>query len=284
MRYTHTDKEGNNWSVKFLAAQIKSDLTLLRGGFASEGEFGDLIEKKPTYAIESDGPSFSLSFAHERQFFRAWVGASTFRLKNDHEALESLRNGLDTFAQQKIPVLIPFPPFFTLIDNPFAAEAQNLSRAWEVKGKRVSYANIGFAYDEKWMIQGELSKLFSQAAPFQTKQAYLSIAYHLGEFTPYVVGTFKRAPKRYQKEGNWGALGQEAGASQNYVVSSLNSALGDNRNDYTAGVRWDFHSNAAVNLQWTRAHYNDSWSAGANVTSGVSKKSDFVSATIDFVF
>ena len=85
---------------------------------------------------------------------------------------------------------------------------------------------------------------------------------------------------------SWGVLGPDAALLQASAVGVLNKVRIDQRTT-SAGVRWDFHSQAALKLQWDRTAIGRRayglWSV-ADSNAQLGERVDVLSVTLDFVF
>ena len=164
-----------------------------------------------------------------------------------------------------------------------SAEAAQLRNELLFKGARVTYAAMGASYDDGvWLLQGELARLSSSRdVSVQGDAAYVLAGRRFGTWLPYAgLSGFSPAKGIARTQTNWGAMTP----LQSQALLALNSSRIDQRTT-TLGVRWDFHSQAALKLQWDRVRINDYgyalWTHGMFNTV---RRAQIVSATVDWMF
>ena len=164
-----------------------------------------------------------------------------------------------------------------------SAEAGHLRDELQFKGGLVSYAALGAGYDDgTWLVQGELARVASDRdVSVKGDAAYVLAGRRFGAWLPYAgLSGFWPAKGVLQGQTNWGALAR----LQREGLHALNSSRID-QSTTTLGVRWDFHAQAALKLQWDSVRIKDygyaTWTHGM---FNDSKRARLVSATVDWVF
>ncbi|MBV5323468.1 hypothetical protein JZU51_01725, partial [bacterium] len=171
--------------------------------------------------------------------------------------------------------------------GPISAEAASLINAMHFKDARIGYVALGASYDDgTWLAQGEMSRLTGDRQILvQGTAAYLNIGRRFGNFTPYAgISGFRPTQAAATAINDWSGVG--ASGLQANAVRALNSPRID-QSTLSLGVRWDFHSQAALKLQWDRIHTKKFgygiWSPGDN-NALAGERSSLVTATVDWVF
>lgn len=136
-----------------------------------------------------------------------------------------------------------------------SAEAADLAHAVTFKGARATYASLGTTWDDGiWVAQGELSSArLNREASALGDAAYVTVGRRFGTVTPYLeASTFQPARAAKSAQINWlPVLGPQAAMLQAGGLLAINSSRID-QSGYAFGVRWDFHHQAALKLQWDR--------------------------------
>jgi len=262
--YSVRDADGV-WRIKGLAGRIEAAVPQTVHG---------------NYMLKADD-LWGLALIREQGPIKLRIGYTAFHLKEPSVTAGILLPALDQMLAN--PLLNAFYPAV-------ADEARALRAAVDsMPGSRVGFASAGFVYDDgKWMMQAEISNLFSDTPVFpKGQQGYASVGYHFGAFLPYVMISGSRAPAAVQPVTFWGSLlGQAAGQLQAGTITSVNSQRSA-QSTLSLGVRWDFDPRAAIKLQWEHVRVRDTgwglWTQDVADT-GTAGHANLLSATLDFVF
>ena len=169
-------------------------------------------------------------------------------------------------------------------------EANSLLSGLRFKDGRISYLTVGASYDDGlWQAQGELSRVSGNRQVYvQGTAAYLNVGRRFASITPYVgISAFHPRDSAAVATHDWAAvLGNEGGVLQAMAIGATN-LVRINQRTVSLGMRWDFHSQASLKLQFDRIHIlkngNGLW--GGNDSAPVAdERANLVTATIDWVF
>lgn len=258
---THGDL---HWRVKAQAGSSAVKVPMGSGGVG-----GGIFDFKT-----NDLLSFTVSASSGP--WRVKVGDSRFGIANESAPMSPLHAGLDRLAAG---VAGSFPAI--------AAEAADLRANLSMAGARVRYSTLGFGYDDgRWLAQAEFghSTATRQVIP-QSNSFYFRLGRRFGDWTPYFGGSTVRPGKEARAaRSDWSVLGLASG--QNQALFVVNSSRMDQRT-ISAGVRWDFHDQAALKLQWDRTRVEPAgyglWYRPQAV-DGVRSRINLLTVTLDFVF
>jgi hypothetical protein len=210
------------WQCKLQAGKSTTDLPM--GG--------------DTYDLETDG-LFSVTLSRHDGPLSLKAGYSQFTLQNEAPPFYDFHQGLESMAsatQQTFPDI--------------SSEASYLRQHIAFKNNTIRYLTLGGRYDNGiWVAQAELSHTKSDTNIMpHGNMGYLSLGRRMGDWTPYILFSFFRPTNDiYRKTSDWSAIGQQS--FQDQAVYLINSMRTD-QETYSAGVRWDFHNQAAVKIQW----------------------------------
>lgn len=256
-------QSGGVWRLKAMGGRIKAS-----------------IPQSPPiqdYSLEGND-LWGLALIHERGPLKVRVGYTSFHLEKESTGA--------LFVEPSLNALIA-NPLAGLLFPAAVAEARELRDDLQMKGARISFASAGFAYDDgRWMLQGEVSKLSSETMLFpRGEQAYLSAGYRFGNFLPYVMVSGSRAESIKRAKADWSGI-PLGSLLQSGTLTLLNSQRSA-QTTTSLGVRWDFHSQAALKLQLDHVRVRNQgwglWSSGATSDPGAGRV-NVLSSTLDFVF
>lgn len=166
-----------------------------------------------------------------------------------------------------------------------------IAEKYDVIDKRMEGVAIGVNYDPgQWFIMAEGGVSDGHSYLGKSRGVFVSSGYRTGEFTPYL--TYSRtdalSPTKdpgLPTAGLPPALAYAAGAL-NYGLDLTLKTMAS-QTSVSAGVRWDFHPNMALKLQYDRVMTrNGSRGTLVNLEPGFKsgRPINVTSATLDFVF
>mgnify|MGYP000855961068 CR=1 FL=1 len=203
----------------------------------------------------------------------AWE-SDAWRLRAYHTNLRFQRNA-------------PFSQLATYLNMaaPIWASGAEYADDVELKGQRLGYSVLGATWDhDGWQLATEIAFTTASTtfAP-QGTSAYLSLAYRVDSWLPYVSFARSWDQHKFKLDDPIGGFGLEAVADQlRYAYKSTHTS------QYTAsvGVRWDFADRMALKMQWDRTVVSQDgtqmWGYGSATWNGAPKH--VWSATLDFAF
>ncbi|MBF0467942.1 MAG: hypothetical protein HQK61_03520 [Desulfamplus sp.] len=228
-----------------------------------------------TYDVETDD-CYTFTISRQSGSMRIKAGYSSFTAINEARPFIALQGGLDAVIKATENA---FPDINT--------ESSNLRKNLSFKDIDVNYITIGAAYDDgKWVAQAEVERAESTSETFPLGyMTYLGFGYRLDDFTPYILlsGTFPGKDFR-TPSSDWSPIRQEE-----FHARALNASNSTRIEQKTAslGIRWDFHNQAALKLQWDRT-YVDPWGYAmwwlTPETRTHSSKINTGTVSLDFVF
>ncbi len=149
---------------------------------------------------------------------------------------------------------------------------------------RVHFAELGVVYDRgPWLIQAEAARIFSDLYSLNAKAAYLAVGRRMADYTVYGVLGWVRPDNKAAERPDWSALGGAAMALGAEASNGLNAGRTRERS-VSMGVRWDFHPQAALKVQWDWYDVDDNGAAlwsGRDVRGGHPQVG---TVALDFVF
>jgi hypothetical protein len=157
----------------------------------------------------------------------------------------------------------------------------SLLNQYQANGRFGTYTALGYAYDPgDWFFRSEYAKVRGNnttVLPVFTDW-YVTAGYRIEQFTPYVI---------YGRDKNNGTTSIGAADPLGYINNALLAGDGS-RHSISLGLRWDFHENMDMKLQFTRSTRDTSTSNNglSDVAPGASLPSSYnvVFAGYDFVF
>ncbi|MEI6207447.1 MAG: hypothetical protein WCP20_11740 [Desulfuromonadales bacterium] len=163
-------------------------------------------------------------------------------------ARATIGNNLETFSEIMAPLSSATPLW------PQAADiAGNLAS----RNRIIHYYSVGASYEENnWVIQGEGGYLESGWPTLpDILSGYISVGYHFGDFTPYVVLATAKSQNTSKAEmtppastGDQSADDQLAALHEGAKL--LSQGIRVDQQTLSLGLRWDIHQNLAVKCQW----------------------------------
>ncbi len=222
----HIDRSDAFWQVRAQGGCHRFKTSL--GGDPYEFETSDL---------------WSLTLSRQSGPFQLKVGYSRFSSNNEVGIFEPLLSGLEGIALATKGVV-----------PSVAAEAEELRGELAFQGVDISYMTLGALYDDgRYVVQGEVARSTSTADVLPHGiMGYISAGIRLGDFTPFCMVSSVRAENDLRGAmSDWSAMGEVAQYLQSQSISIINSTRMDQRS-VSLGLRWDFHNQAALKLQWDR--------------------------------
>jgi hypothetical protein len=213
-----------------------------------------------------------LSLTGQTDHWRFKLAHSRLRVANEVPAFAPLFAGLDAVAAAGL--------------GGVSTEAADLRTNLSFQDARISYTTLGAAYDDgQWLMQAEwgLSTASVAVVP-HGRMAYFSVGRRVGDWTPLVTLSSSRpdnAPRTAATD--WGAYNASLRDPALYVLNT-------NRIDQdtlSLGLRWDFHRQAALKLQWDQTLIRPSgyglWWRDITLNND-SSRINLLSLTLDFTF
>lgn len=189
----------------------------------------------------------SLTLSRQSGPLRLKAGYSQFTCDSEAKPLALLHAGLDAVSSATAQL---FPDI--------SKEASNLRANLSFDNARIEYLTLGASYDDgEWIAQAEIGHTTStvDVVP-HGMMGYIGLGRRFGDWTPYILASFIRPAADSRKaSSDWNLIGQEAFHSQAlFVVNTTRME----QNTGSLGVRWDFHNQAAMKLQWDSTHVKSS--------------------------
>lgn len=214
----------------------------------------------------------ALSLTRQTARWRVKLAHSRLTSGNPLAALAPLHAGLDAVAAAAIPGV--------------SAEAADLREEVDFYKAKIGYTTLGAVYDDNtWVAQAELgvSTSTKEIVP-NNRMAYASLGRRFGDWTPFVAWSVSRPNQEARgAENNWGGLNDPL---RDPAIKLANSMRIDQAT-VSLGVRWDFHTQAALKLQLdsTKAEPPGAglWLRAPRYY-GQDKRLNQLTATLDFVF
>ena len=183
---------------------------------------------------------------------------------------------LDSFFDQALP--------------PQAQDTMNaLSKKYQIDKKLVEFYSVGANYDyEDFSIVGEYIQLQNDSMMPNTTAAYISLAYQIDTFTPYITIAQSDRESNYENDlyvENPGAdpiLNMYNGLDTGFkeIVKELSYA----QKSKSIGLRYDFLDNAAAKIQYDYIEVDEDHVNIHFHFDDELKDMHVFSATVDFVF
>lgn len=225
----------------------------------------------PGYDLQALGlRGMSLSGQTDRWRFK--LAYSQWQAADEVPAFAPLHAALDALARAGLPGA--------------STEAADLRANLAFRDAHISYTTLGAAYDDGlWLAQAEwgLSTASSAVVP-HGHMAYLSVGRRLGDWTPLLTLSTSRPGKAPRTAaGDWGVYNTTLRDPALYVLNT-------NRIDQdtvSLGLRWDFHRQAALKLQWDQTQIRPTgyglWWRDIAINAD-SSRIHLLSVTLDFAF
>jgi hypothetical protein len=213
-----------------------------------------------------------ISLTRQSESWRLKAAYSHWSAGDEVPAFAPLHAGLDAFAAAGIPGA--------------SAEAASLRNSLSFQGTRVTYLTLGASYDDgQWVMQAEAgrSTATTEIVP-HGRTGYFSVGRRMGNWTPLLTVSTSRPEHAIRPAANsWGPFNAPLRDPALFVLNSNRIE----QDTLSAGVRWEFHRQAAAKLQWDRTTIKPSgyglwWRDLAinDAANGI----DMLSLTVDFVF
>lgn len=175
--------------------------------------------------------------------------------------------------------------------EPVGAQALGLVERYRFESGRIGAATIGAIYDPgPWLLIAEWGRLNSPEILADARTWQVTGGLRFGAFTPYA-SFARRSAKRADEPGiDTRFLPPPLAAQAAALNAGLQQALiqlSAAQRTTSAGVRWDFHSSAALKLQFDRIRRdNDSIGTFVNVQPEfqLGGSSNVISLSLDWVF
>lgn len=231
-----TSFNGFDLSYKF---QTEIGLFELRG---ATGSFETTIPYN--YGADLDASLRDFWNANIRYEKSSWQ----LRLAYMQVTIDEVTDNFKQFAQYYTEALSPYLP----VIKPYFDQFLHL------EGSTFNHLSMGLGYnDNRWNIQSEIGRLqFEQAMSLTFTSAYLSVGYRFHDLTPYGILAHlqsKTDTLPHVSIDHYPAPIQEAVASVMNALESIQAS----QTTASLGLRWDFHTHAAMKLQW-----NHHWVSG----------------------
>jgi hypothetical protein len=173
-----------------------------------------------------------------------------------------------------------------------AAEARMLRERVSANGIPALFTELGVRYESAdWQWSAELVRV--SAAPLTTENtAYATLGHRLGDWTPYVGYGVARNSVAVLSAPVWQdaltpVIGPTGAAQAQLLGSAATGALNGARleqSSWSLGVRWDFHPQAALKLQWDRVRIPTGGSSLWTGADGTAARATVTTAVVDFIF
>ncbi len=151
----------------------------------------------------------------------------------------------------EVASLVPLHSFF---DNPaihqWVPATANYVSQLGLKDKRIRYYSLGFAYErDNFELQGMFGRFTTDTALFpDSRSAYLTLGYRLGQFKPYLSGSWVRQLKDYPVPALPRGISPELDAiNQSLIESRPYNENG--QSSYSIGLRIDLNDRSNLKLQ-----------------------------------
>jgi hypothetical protein len=172
----------------------------------------------------------------------------------------------------------------------FGAAGDAIADTFELTNKLLTIVSFGASYDPgKWFATAEWTQFDSRSLLGTKTGWYLSGGVRVAKFTPFLTYSASTATPTSAAGLNTSTLPASVAGTASALNAGLNGVLGTLpvQRTQTAGVRWDFHSNLDLKVQFDHSRMGPG-SAGTliNVQPGFHYGGtvNLFSAAIDFVF
>ena len=169
-------------------------------------------------------------------------------------------------------------------DPAIASAARALEDRLGLNPDTAIFSELGVSYDhDGWMWSAEYSQVNVETGTRSAQSAYASVGRRFGDLTIYGLTGRTLSRMGLQATPDWSALG----ASTQYVGQVAAQGINGMRvrqSSLSLGLRWDFHPQMALKLQWDHywvGEYGSGLWVGGN---GQAVQPHVGTATLDFVF
>ncbi len=210
--------------------------------------------------------------------FKATFAEARTRAANA-KSIDELHAGLSTLASLPIPVI--------------AAQAAALRDTFPVGTLFTRYSALALAWDAApWQLQAELSRITGNFIASHDWYGYASVAYRVGNVTPFAMFGRARSSHAPLAMPNWAAalapvIGPQNAALAQYAGADIAGTFDIDREDQrsvTLGARWDVASQVALKLQLDAIHSAPYGGGMWTFDTFSAHHAVVVSAGMDFVF
>ncbi|WP_233373090.1 hypothetical protein [Pelomonas cellulosilytica] len=204
--------------------------------------------------------------------------AARTRIDIDLSGAQPIVEGLNQLAVLPIPAV--------------ANQARQLSARLGTAGIWTTFLELGVRQelaDWQWSVEA----VHIDAAPLiKQSSVYATVGRHLGDWTPFIGYGRTRDGMPVQPEPAWlpllsPLLGPSAAAQAQSVAAAVVANVNGTRVQqagWSVGLRWDFHPQAALKLQWDRMHIGQAGSGLWTRASGQPSAARVATAVVDFMF
>lgn len=173
-----------------------------------------------------------------------------------------------------------------------ANEARLLRERLGANGIPALFTELGVRYESAgWQWSAELVRV--SAAPLTTENtAYTTLGYRLGDWTPYVGYGVSRSSTAMLSAPVWqdaltpviGPAGAAQAQLLGTVATSVLNGARLEQSSWSLGVRWDFHPQAALKLQWDHVRIPAGGASLWTGSDGTAARANVATAVVDFIF
>lgn len=149
-------------------------------------------------------------------------------------------------------LIMPLLQRYCVLAGPMSPECSQL-RALALEDKRSSFTSLGLAWDDgELLLQGELGKRRSDSFVADATVWYVSGAYRLGAWTPYIMHSRYRgdAPKSFRAGSIPDNAAFPGAPGSNRLISGLLLNNPMDQRTTTVGVRYDIRPDLALKVQF----------------------------------
>lgn len=173
-----------------------------------------------------------------------------------------------------------------------AAPALQLRERLGANGIQSLFTEVGLRYEgSEW--QGSVEFVHVSAAPLTVERTfYAMLGYRLGDWTPFVGHGRSRNAVAALDAPAWlqalaPVLGPSAAAEAQGLGNAVVAVLNGGRlvqSSWSLGLRWDFHAQAALKLQWDRIKVAPGGGSLWSGVDGAPGRARVATAAVDFIF
>jgi len=231
---TSIDGVDSTWRSHFGGAT--NSLQGLVGEFHNKFPNGESLDASDAWGVGDTLEYHSWSL-------RASVASTRVKIRSSQTDL--LFNGLMEFGQtlSAVPGL-----------EGYGAQSLGMADRYAVDGGRIRSLAIGASYDEgPWLLMAEWIRLVGTGVLADNTGAYVTAAYRMGQFTPYV--TLSRLRSTVPDEQGITTMGLPAPLAQNAAalnagVQTILSGEQVSQSALSLGIRWDLRKNVDLKVQY----------------------------------
>ncbi|MES2089348.1 MAG: hypothetical protein V4532_05145 [Pseudomonadota bacterium] len=152
-------------------------------------------------------------------------------------------------------------------DPTVAAQAHDLQRDLGLSPGRETFAELGFSYDAApWLFSGEIGRISGALGGGGSTAAYLSIGRRFDDVTLYGIAGRIKPMKRPVQAPDWSSVPVPGTQMLGQMAAAGINGASFHQHSLSLGLRWDFHPQVALKVQWDQywVQPNGSalWSAG----------------------